>query len=807
MGLSKVYDVAMLPGCTMSFHWDGSPKGLDDFMRWGDHMCIAQRVPQLRIEVFSYALQRLAAAGTEAEEKASPLSRLFGGGGTQKLKVGPPTPTAAPGGGTRRLRRGQRSAPAQKDANTVFLAGATGRLGARILRALLEADPAVKVRAAARSAPRGQAFLDTAASIGALPADAARRVSVVEVDLTQPEDIRAALGGASKVVQAIGAPESEPFNFQLPKKIDGDAAIALVEAATSAGVDQYVMVTSLGTGKWGWPAGILNLFGGVLIQKRRAEVALEESGLPYVVVRPGGMERPKDDYKDTHNVRLALRDTEFGGQVSRWQVAELIAAAVANPSLAENKVLEVVAETEAPLLSYEELLSGAVCEEPQAERTQRAKETAAAKAEVSVASERVEAAKAALAEADNVARQLADAAARARGEIDATRASLKDTAPQVFESQSLQSQLEQRRAALAEAAQGERAAKAVLVAATAAARQGRLLSDAERADAERSVRQPEQWAADQEAKRAAQAQADAKAKQDAAEMQRRSNEEKVRAAMERAKAEAESRRTADEQRARAAKQARAQAEADVRKALEVQERAREEAKAKAEADAKRRSQEVKEAIKAQKKAEEVRMAAAATAKAEKQAKEQAAASAVQKAKPAKELDVVQVEKKADQVRMSTAATAKAVKKVKEETAASAVRKAKPDGAPKGKNAEEVRAWIESWRNGDSSAGAQQGSNGAAPGAAEGGLKLVADVGDGPLTWLQKLRLPWAQTGAQEEVAPASAQGNGAAPAPAEAPFAGQAPAKRNMHEAREWIRQWRARTLEKALPKGVTAKQ
>ena len=36
---------------------------------------------------------------------------------------------------------------------------------------------------------------------------------------------------------------------------DGDAAIALVEAATAADVDQYVMVTSLGTGKLGWPAG------------------------------------------------------------------------------------------------------------------------------------------------------------------------------------------------------------------------------------------------------------------------------------------------------------------------------------------------------------------------------------------------------------------------------------------------------------------------------------------------------------------------------------------------------------------------
>lgn len=105
------------------------------------------------------------------------------------------------------------------------------------------------------------------------------------------------------------------------------------------------------------PSGVLNLFGGVLVFKRKAEEALEASGLPYVIVRPGGMERPRDDYKLTHNVKLATRDKLFGGQVSRLQVAELVAAAVANPELAENKVLEVVAETAAPMRSYDELLA------------------------------------------------------------------------------------------------------------------------------------------------------------------------------------------------------------------------------------------------------------------------------------------------------------------------------------------------------------------------------------------------------------------------------------------------------------------
>lgn len=71
-----------------------------------------------------------------------------------------------------------------------------------------------------------------------------------------------------QVVQAIGAPESEPFNFSNPKKIDGDGAIALVEAATELQVDQFVMVTSLGTAKIGFPAG---MFGNswVVVQQKK----------------------------------------------------------------------------------------------------------------------------------------------------------------------------------------------------------------------------------------------------------------------------------------------------------------------------------------------------------------------------------------------------------------------------------------------------------------------------------------------------------------------------------------------------------
>ena len=63
-------------------------------------------------------------------------------------------------------------------------------------------------------------------------------------------------------------------------------------------------------------AALLNLFWGVLTYKKKAEEALEASGMSYCIVRPGGMEVPGDDYKRTHNVVLAKRDTLFGGQVS-----------------------------------------------------------------------------------------------------------------------------------------------------------------------------------------------------------------------------------------------------------------------------------------------------------------------------------------------------------------------------------------------------------------------------------------------------------------------------------------------------------
>ena len=64
------------------------------------------------------------------------------------------------------------------------------------------------------------------------------------------------------------------------------------------------------------------------------------------------MEKPTDDYKLTHNVRLSTRDTLFGGLVSRLQVAELVSAAISNPSFAENKASFLLASIACAYLRY-----------------------------------------------------------------------------------------------------------------------------------------------------------------------------------------------------------------------------------------------------------------------------------------------------------------------------------------------------------------------------------------------------------------------------------------------------------------------
>eukprot|EP00471_Norrisiella_sphaerica_P002376 CAMPEP_0184479366 /NCGR_PEP_ID=MMETSP0113_2-20130426/1121_1 /TAXON_ID=91329 /ORGANISM="Norrisiella sphaerica, Strain BC52" /LENGTH=212 /DNA_ID=CAMNT_0026857437 /DNA_START=346 /DNA_END=984 /DNA_ORIENTATION=- len=175
-------------------------------------------------------------------------------------------------------------------------------------------------------------------------------LETVQFDLEQDSEstIAQKISGCTAVVSAIGAPESAIFDTGAPARIDGEGAIKIVNAAKQAGsVKSFTMISALGTGSkmFTFPAGLLNLFWGILFQKKKAEDALIASGLDYTIIRPGGMERPQDDFKYTHNLEVYDADSLSGGVVSRRQVAELVAAAVENPELSKNSCFEVIAQT------------------------------------------------------------------------------------------------------------------------------------------------------------------------------------------------------------------------------------------------------------------------------------------------------------------------------------------------------------------------------------------------------------------------------------------------------------------------------
>ncbi|KAF5745641.1 protein TIC 62 chloroplastic isoform X1 [Tripterygium wilfordii] len=244
-----------------------------------------------------------------------------------------------------------------KDENLAFVAGSTGRVGSRTVKELLKLG--FKVRAGVRSAQKAESLVQSVKEMK-LDIDGTQsidKLEIVECDLEKRGQIGPALGNASIVICCIGASEKEVFDVTGPYRIDYQAAKNLVDAATDAKVKHFILVSSLGTNKVGFPAAILNLFWGVLIWKRKAEEALLASGIPYTIVRPGGMERPTDSYKETHNMNLSEEDTLFGGQVSNLQVAELMAFMAKNRSLSYCKVVEVIAETTVPLTPMEKLLA------------------------------------------------------------------------------------------------------------------------------------------------------------------------------------------------------------------------------------------------------------------------------------------------------------------------------------------------------------------------------------------------------------------------------------------------------------------
>jgi uncharacterized protein YbjT (DUF2867 family) len=227
---------------------------------------------------------------------------------------------------------------------TVFVAGATGNTGQRVVRQLSEKG--YKVLAGVRDQKKADKLFG-----------ADSNVKIVKYNLFDTESIASVIGGADALVSTLGY---SGFNLGQYKQVDSVGTANLIEAAKKAGVKKFVLLTSLLTNAKAVGQAdnnnykFLNAFGGVLDNKLEAEKALRSSGLDWTIVRPGGLSN--DSPENLGGLYVSAEDTLFGvdsdpgRSISRDKVAEVIVEALSQRG-AEQKVVEIVQGKQVPQLS------------------------------------------------------------------------------------------------------------------------------------------------------------------------------------------------------------------------------------------------------------------------------------------------------------------------------------------------------------------------------------------------------------------------------------------------------------------------
>jgi uncharacterized protein YbjT (DUF2867 family) len=214
-----------------------------------------------------------------------------------------------------------------------LVVGATGETGRRIVQQLTIQN--IPVRALVRDQERAK---------GILPAS----TELVVGDVLEPETLKRAIADCTVVLCATGA--SPSLNPLGPYQIDYEGTKNLVDIAKAAQIEHFVLVSSLCTSQFFHP---LNLFWLILVWKQQAEQYLQHSGLTYTIVRPGGLKNTEESFP----IVMSKADTLFEGSIPRTQVAQVCVEALSHAA-AHNKIVEIVARSEATVQSFSELFAG-----------------------------------------------------------------------------------------------------------------------------------------------------------------------------------------------------------------------------------------------------------------------------------------------------------------------------------------------------------------------------------------------------------------------------------------------------------------
>lgn len=134
------------------------------------------------------------------------------------------------------------------------------------------------------------------------------------MDKDRVAEVMASIDDLNVVVSTVGGTPAEP-------EVDSTGNINLINAAKEAGVQRFVLVTSIGTGdsKDATPPEVYDVLKPVLIEKAKAEEVLRESGMEWVIIRPGGLKSEPATGKG-----VLTEDVTVCGSITREDVAKLV---------------------------------------------------------------------------------------------------------------------------------------------------------------------------------------------------------------------------------------------------------------------------------------------------------------------------------------------------------------------------------------------------------------------------------------------------------------------------------------------------
>jgi nucleoside-diphosphate-sugar epimerase len=145
---------------------------------------------------------------------------------------------------------------------------------------------------------------------------------VCDLESASAAEVAEAIGGADAVVFAAGAGPGS--GAERKSTMDRDGAVKLLEAASSAGVPRYVIVSSIGA-ESPPPPGDDDVFAVYLRAKAEADQAVAASDRDWTIVRPGSL----TDDAGTNRATLSLEPLR--DRVPRDDVAAVLAAVLAEP--------------------------------------------------------------------------------------------------------------------------------------------------------------------------------------------------------------------------------------------------------------------------------------------------------------------------------------------------------------------------------------------------------------------------------------------------------------------------------------------